>query len=218
MGVLKSRYRKQLPCTPFCRGMIQMFFDSDVRRRRRTAHFSSTAAPSRRRMARFLLALAWVFGLLSGILLFHFAGTPLLPLMRRAAVAPVSITGLLTVSLIPFLITALAVSLFRSAIFPLCFLKAFLFAFCAAGIASSNGPHGWLYGRMTMASQWMLLPVLYLLWLRLLPGSPKISRWEAAGFVFAALLIVFFHHCIVSPVWAALINYEKGYMGISCWI
>ena len=75
------------------------------------------------------LALSFLIGLVSGILIFFAAGESFLSLMRSAFYSPVSIVGLLCVTALPFLFSAIAVFLSQPwLMFPICFGKASFFS------------------------------------------------------------------------------------------
>lgn len=138
------------------------------------------------------------------MLVYRSAGSSLASLMRSTPQDAVSIAGLLCLTFFPFLISAFAVSLSRSALFLVCFGKAFLFAFAALGVSQAFGCAGWLLLRLILFSDCMLLPLLYFLWLRLLAGNS--CGWENACIWALALLIVSIDYRIISPILASLIE------------
>lgn len=86
----------------------------------------------------------WLLGLLLGTLLAVGADASMISLMRRAANCRVSIVLLLT-AVLPFLISAYAVSIYRYSILSvLGLLKAFAYSFCGILSVRAFGSAGWL--------------------------------------------------------------------------
>lgn len=164
--------------------------------------------PMRRRMDSTQLALCFFAGIACGFVVFLGAGSSLSSLMRSAADGTVSIVSLLCSALFPFLISAFAVFLSRSALLAVCFGEAFLFAFTSVGVSRAFGTGGWLVCFLVMFSNTMCLPLLYFFWLRLLSG--RISRLGILAVLALALLIVSVDYRIVSPFWVSLIEIQKG--------
>lgn len=165
-------------------------------------------SPVRCRSDSVYLALCFLGGAACGIVVFLGAGSSLSSLMRGIAEGAVSFTGLLCSALLPFLISAFAVFLSRSALLTICFGKAFLFAFAFMGISQAFGSAGWLACRLAMFSDVLLLPLLYFFWLRILSG--RISRLGIAAVLSLAFLVVSIDYRMVSPLWASLIEIQKG--------
>lgn len=151
-----------------------------------------------------LLALCWICGLTLGLLTSIGAGTSLSHLMRGTLFGTVSIVSLLYMMIFPFLISAAAVLIIPSALYLLCFGKAFLFAFVTVGISRALGSGGWLPLRLVLFSDCMVLPLLYFLWLRLLGG--KRSGLELVLLLALAALVVSVDYRIISPYLASLIK------------
>lgn len=127
-------------------------------------------AALRREVNVLLLAACFSAGLILGIRMSCEADFPL-SLMRGAMTSTVSIVRLLSVLLLPVLISALAVYFSKPQfLYGIAFLKAFLFAFVSAGITAGFGSAGWLARWMLMFSDCLCLPLLWLYWLRHLPG------------------------------------------------
>ncbi len=150
-----------------------------------------------------MLAVFWIFGTICGIFLFLYAGTPVFSLMRRMPLASVSIVSLLGIGLIPFLFTAYAVYVSkRRLIFLICFCKACLYAFIAAGIYAVFSSAGWLMYGLLLFSGGILCADLYFLWLRLLSGRNGCWIWTVTVWVLAGSMV---DH-IISPFLACLIE------------
>lgn len=114
----------------------------------------------------FLLAAAWFFGLLIGIFSAASASETLLPIMRGVVSCPVSIPGLLFAVYMPFLLSAFAAYFCPPLIYAYSVCKAFSFGYCAYGIILTFGNAAWLICFLFLFSDFCLLPVLYLFWLR----------------------------------------------------
>lgn len=92
-------------------------------------------------------------------------------LMRGVMDSAVSIVSLLGVLLLPLLFSALAVYFSKPRwLFGIAFLKAFSFAFVSAGICTGFGSAGWLVRSLILFSDGLSLPLLWLYWLRHIPG------------------------------------------------
>ena len=159
-----------------------------------------------RRFCRLLLAGSWCAGLLIGIAAANSAGTILAPMMRSAVMAPVSIVGLSAAALLPFLLSAYAVSISEPwLLLIISTFKAFGFSFCACAVSLTFGQSSWLVRFLFLFSDHCLAPVLYLYWLRHISGERNFSGWETVCFVAAAVLIGVIDFCLVSPFLATLI-------------
>lgn len=160
-----------------------------------------------RKCGRFFLAFVWLGGLVCGILLSLSAGQTYISWMRGMPLAPVSIVGLLLVSCLPFLCSALAV-LFGKAILvlPVCFGKAVLFAFVSFGVLQSSASGGWLLRWLVMFTDVALMPVLYFFWLRCLVGDRRIRFGHIFLLVAVVFLIAVVDCSIVSPFLVGLID------------
>lgn len=159
-----------------------------------------------RRGCRALLALAFCIGLILGIFSAGIAGETFFSMMRGAAYSTVSIPGLLSMILLPFLFTAFAVYFSHPWLLLLIgFGKAFSFGLCSCGVMWAFGSAGWLIRMLLIFSDGMILPVLMWLWLRHISGrKPSFSRDLAVCAAFA-LFIGGFDYCVVSPFLVTLL-------------
>ena len=150
-----------------------------------------------------MLAVFWIVGLICGIFLFLYAGTPVVSLMRRILCSSVSIVSLFGIGLIPFLFTAYAV-IFSGQwlIFAICFCKACLLGFVSAGIWFTFASAGWLLWSLLLFSGSVLSADLYFLWLRVL-SADRICWFSAVSVAFLAVGIA---ERIISPFLACLIE------------
>jgi len=163
--------------------------------------------PHRRRKSRHrILAFCWVLGLLCGAVVSLSAESSLVPLMHSAACRPVSITSLLCVTILPFLISALAVaSSWTALIFPLCFCKAFSFAFVSLGVFQAYGSAGWIVRYLLLFSDCAAVPFLYGFWLRCLSGRHTLCLFDTALMLGICILLGSMDYRIISPYLARLI-------------
>ncbi len=123
-------------------------------------------SPSSVRRPRLALASFWVSGILFGILAAFSAGESLLSLMRTVPTAGVSIVSVLCAHLLPFLLSAAAVSFSGHLfLFPIAFFKGLCFAFVSMGITMTFGCAGWLYRLFLCFTDLMCMPLLYSFWL-----------------------------------------------------
>ena len=109
---------------------------------------------------KFLLPACYSAGFLLGIA-FAYRSQPLVSLMRGAIIGSVTIVGLGSVLLLPYLLTVSAV-LFSSSgfLFTVAFLKAFSFGACAAAVDLAFSDAGWLVRSLLMFSDFFGFPVL----------------------------------------------------------
>jgi len=114
-----------------------------------------------------ILSGLWIVGLLFGMVWAAGAGDSLSLTMRGVNDFPVSIPGLLLVTVLPFLITAAAVYFSLPWLLSmLVFGKAVSFGFCAWWITAAFGTASWLIRILMMFTDLCVLPLLMWLWLR----------------------------------------------------
>ncbi len=137
-----------------------------------------------------VLTLFWVLGFLSGILS-ALAADDYLPLLMRSAIySTVSISGLLISTVLPFLISVLAVLASEFWLLPLIGgAKAFCFAFSACGISLVFGSSSWLLRGLFLFCDFFTLPMLYFFTLRSLSGENQrhLTLWLLLPSVIATL-------------------------------
>ena len=152
------------------------------------------------------LALAWICGLILGSLLSVSADTLLAPVMHAVVYDGMSISGLLTVILLPLFLSAYAVYFSQSVVLILlAFLKAFLFSYTAAAILITYSVSGWLLLFLLLFSDLLMLPILWSLWLcaASVPNDRVLRRIGIC--VIFALLISFVDYTVIVPFLASLI-------------
>ncbi len=155
----------------------------------------------------FFLAFFYLSGLLLGITIAFTAGDVNLNLMRGIPHASVSIVGSLCITILPFLLSAIAVSISKPwLLLVISFAKGFLFSFIAFTAMQSFGNAGWLIRCLLCFSDGLFLPVLYFYWLRRISGRSTASCCETMLFLPLAVLIGSIDFRIISPFLARLIN------------
>lgn len=170
--------------------------------------FHLSLAFVRRKGYRFLLAFCWTCGLIGGIGFCHKAGPSLVSWMRGVCSCSVSIGRLFAITLLPFLLSALAVFASCSAsLYSFAFVRGFLLAFVALAVQLGWGEAGWL-------ARWLLCfgslggaPVLYGYWLRHIGRCREFSFWEAALLICAAGCIGSIHFFVIVPLLARVIHF-----------
>lgn len=153
------------------------------------------------------LAFFWLTGILFGAWISVAAGEPLLSLMRGAFSSSVSIVGLLLVTTLPFLLSALAVFLSGPGwLLPLSFGNGFLYSYVCLTVLRCFGSAGWLVRLLLCFGICMMTPVLYFFWLRHISGERKNIFGEVFFLFSLAVLIASIDYSLVSPFLANLIN------------
>ncbi len=166
----------------------------------------AAGAHSRRKMTSLLLAFCWCSGLFCGIFAFLNWGIENISWMRSAPYGAVSIVSLVEITLIPFLISALAVCFSMAwVIYPVCFCKAVLLSFVSMGVMQAFADAGWLMRWLLLFSDLLGAPLLYGFWLRHLPGKPVATVWETGLCLAAITLLGSVEMRIVSPFLASLL-------------
>lgn len=154
-----------------------------------------------------ILAVVWICGILCGASVFLVSGKHLLSMMRGLVSGSVSIVGLIGVSVLPFLFSAYAVSISESRLlFPICFCKAFCFAYISVGIFRSFGSAGWIIRWLLMFSELLTLPLLYGYWQRHVSGTCRFSGLETVSILAVLIFIGSVNYRCISPFLAMLIN------------
>lgn len=160
-----------------------------------------------RKTSPWLLALSWFLGMLLGVPAALAASEFLVPMMHESVQCSVSITGLLASTLLPFLLSAYAVSLSEPwLLLIISALKAFGFSYCACGVSLAFGQSSWLVRFLFLFSDHCLIPVLYLYWLRHIHGQTKAAVWELPACIGAALLVGSIDYCLIAPFLVSLIE------------
>lgn len=147
-----------------------------------------------------ILALIWASGLGCGIFCWFLADSSLFSLMRSALSCSVSIVSLLSVTALPFLLSALVVFFScHGLLFVISFGKGFLFSFVSMGTLACFGCAGWLVQLLLCFSDLVSLPILYWFWLRCF-RYPE-DGFHCIGLLTAALLFLIssLDYCLIAP-------------------
>ena len=153
-----------------------------------------------RKWRRIFLALCYCAGLLMGSIVAAQAQESIASWMRTAEFQRVSIVSLLSVTCLHFLISAAAVLIAQVRLFyPVCFLKAFSFGFCAGGVYLVFGSAGWLVCGLLLFTDLCSMPLLYLFWQRYIDGSRRLVLTDAVLPASLLFLIGSLDHCIITP-------------------
>ena len=140
-----------------------------------------------------LLAFCWVSGFVAGLWFYIHNQSTLSSLMRRIVFSPVSIVGFLFAFLLPFLFSAFAVYFHTPVwIFPISVYKAFLFASVSIGVIDCLGSAGWLFRLLLLTGDVLIMPALYLYWLRGLLNASSVRLKS----MFLLTIAVFLLGCV----------------------
>lgn len=152
----------------------------------------------RRRIHCIFLAVFWMLGLYFGFRLSLRADATLLSWMCQVRSHPVSIIGMAGGLFLPFLFSALAVSLRQNWLLPaIAFLKAWLFAYIAWSIWRTYPAGGWLaVALLQFSSIWGSL-ILWVYWLR--PGAGS-----SGAYLLALALVGSVDYFVISPFLVSL--------------
>ena len=160
-----------------------------------------------RKIATRLLALSWILGMILGSLGAIYGESTLVVLVRQGVCSELSFTGISVVTMLPFLLSAFAVTFSEPWLLLLIStLKAFSFSFCAWGVCLTFGQSGWLVLILFLFSDIALIPLLYFYWLRHIKGTIPPSFWELPLFLAIALLIGSIDYRFVSPFLSTLMH------------
>lgn len=153
-----------------------------------------------------LLTLSWLFGVFLGISAALASSSFLIPMMRQSVQCSVSIPGLLAATVVPFLISAFAVSLSEPwLVLIISTAKAFSFSFCACGVSLAFGQSSWLVRFLFLFSDYLLIPLMYLYWMRHIQDQAVHRAWELCAYIGASLLIGGIDCFLVAPFLASLV-------------
>ena len=165
--------------------------------------FSSGARPLR---WRFRIDFFWISGLVIGILFWRAAGPLPEDSVCQGIVRPVPGALFFTAVLFPAVVSVLALCFPFWAIPAICFVKAFLLAYCSMVICAAFGQAGWLCWLLLMFSDILLCPVFYSFWLQVPSSGPKKQAiLSVCVFCFSAL-VGWIDYCMVLPFSATLIE------------
>lgn len=169
--------------------------------------FTPVRRSFRRDFCKPLLAPCWCIGLILGLFAAGSASDVLVPMIRSALSCSVSFTGLLISAVLPFLLSAVAVSLSEPwLLLPISALKAFGFGYCACGVCLAFGSAGWLVRVLFLFTDVCVTPVLFFYWLRHTDGT-SFQIGELAACVAAAAAVAAADYYLISPFLAMVIEF-----------
>ena len=207
MGEIKKGISVPVPCTVphfVANAAVPDMQEAEIHMARFLHRVSCLVVCNRNRC---LLAFFWITGVLSGILISHSAGSYVSTLMRSYLYGSVSIIRLVLVLYLPFLLSAIAVSFSGCwMLFPIAFMKGFLFSLIAMGIFRVYGCAGWLMHWFLCFSDLMLMPLLFWYWIRLLDAAPSAALREGVFLLAPVFCIGSIDYCLVLPFFAELAN------------
>lgn len=154
-----------------------------------------------------LLAISWCLGIILGYLAAVSAKSVISDVVQRCVNADLSVVGVLAVTVLPFLMSAFAVS-FSEPWLLLIYstYKAFSFSFSGWGVCLAYGQSGWLVLFLFLFSDLFVIPLLYLYWLRHIQGDIAPTAWELPLFLSAALLVGAVDYCFIAPFLTSLMK------------
>ena len=157
------------------------------------------------RKQQLLLMMSWILGLGFGGLAFDYGKDHIVSLMPLVPSSQLSIVGLCTSAFVPYLFSVFAVyvSVPRMLI-PICFGKAFLYAYVSCGVWAAFGQAGWLIHWLLLFVDTMSLPVLLLYWLRHISGTRGYRPGATASYFTALVTIVILGYGLIAPLLGAL--------------
>ena len=158
-----------------------------------------------------VLAVCWFGGILCGIFYFSVCDGRVISLMHRMVFCSASIVGLLSTSVVPFLLTSFFVATSKFwAVLSICFFKSFLFSFVSIGCLTTFGPGGWLIRYFLLFCDCVVLPALFWYWMRFI-SAPVRACWMLTTIIFAIViaLITALDYRIIAP-FVCLIDSTKG--------
>lgn len=122
--------------------------------------------PNSRKAHRGALAFALLGGLILGCVIYPSAEFDSSFLMCSAADSAVSIVGLLSVVLLPFLFSAVAVYISQPCLLlGIAFCKGLSFSLVSLGVMTAYGSAGWLMRSLLMFADILSLPMLVFFWI-----------------------------------------------------
>lgn len=143
------------------------------------------------RVGRHTLAFFFFAGILCGTYFCFRSDFSLLPLMRVSPSGSVSIVSLYLILFLPFLLSLVSCVLDSVLLFPICYCRAFLFAYIQTGFIFCFCSEGWLLRWLILFSDGMGLTMLYLFWVRVIQkgecGFGTVSLFCAAFLVIGLL-------------------------------
>lgn len=147
-----------------------------------------------------ILACMIVLGSFCGILT-AFSYSPDFSSLMDIASYDVSFAGLLTISFFPLLVALFSVIKSKWCfLFPLCFLRFYLFGYCAWGIMISIGHGGWLFSFLYLFCGHMILPLEVYFMIRCMVVKRDTRFRDVAIYFCLIFLVLFLDYRFISPL------------------
>lgn len=154
------------------------------------------------------LSCLWALGLVCGLYFVSASDIFLFELFHDASSSHPSFVGILVVTFLPIIISAIAAYFaVPLLIYALCFLKAFCFGFGLCGIVSVFGYSGWLIRLLLLFSDSGMAVLLFCLWCRILSHNFNAVHRDFLIITAGAAVIGTVDYFLVSPYLAMLMNY-----------
>lgn len=160
-----------------------------------------------RKVCLWLLAFCWIVGLVVGAYVAQSEAETVIDLVRRSVQCEMTISGVMSVCVLPFLLSAFAVLICEPwLLLFISTLKAFRFSFCAWGVCLAFGQSSWLVLFLFLFSDICLIPLLVFFWIRNIRGHANLRLFEIVGFLIAAVSVGLVDYLFISPFLASLMK------------
>lgn len=158
-----------------------------------------------RRQPHLLLAFSWACGLVLGALLFRHGRDFILPFMPLTLSSRLSVPGLASSALLPFLFSVFSVYFGIPWMqFIICLCKAFLYSYISCGVYAFFGNVGWLVHWLLLFADTLSIPVLYLYWLRYVSGSRQFRFLTILPYWALLSSLMVLEYRFIAPLTAAI--------------
>ena len=170
----------------------------------RIKSFNFTFLNDRMFLCRLLLISSWILGILCGCF-FATQTSDKASLMHMLLQSHMSIVGGLAVSFLPLCISAVIISLNKTALLiPLAFVKAFMYSFSSACVICAFGTAGWLVRLLFLFSDSLISLFCFRLWLCCFSGVKRIE-WECMSCAICCVCVFTVDCLIIAPFTAMIL-------------
>ena len=160
-----------------------------------------------RRHPRGFLAFSWLLGLGVGGLVFRYAGESIASMMLLAAAGQLSIVSLFLCTSLPFLLCATLVHMDKPGLLlPVCFCRAFLYAYALCGVFAAFDGFGWLVRWLLLFSATFGSALLYAFAQRHISGLRSVSLGELAFWEICLAVLAAVDYFYISPFLRQLLS------------
>lgn len=156
---------------------------------------------SNRNLIPYIIGFLWSFGMSVGILMAFGAEPHISSWMCVLSDDNVSILGLLLVTLVPFLVSCIAIRFHLLPIlFAVAFVKSFIYSYCRCLILQIFANAGWLFNFLVFFSDTLATFVLLFYWYYGLHNTKSIG-WKALLMcVCVVVLFCIIDYCVIAPL------------------